>query len=167
MSVHRGALVVAALIFAGCRSKGENLPLEEARNRFPAEPIEHTTVRPPDAPPVASPAPVIAFGRQWMPFGGPQRVPSGLLTPVAAGSGVALHAATWDRPPYARLLAPLGPDQWLEYRETGGGPALTDVHDLTPDHAAEAGDEAVPLQPGSPSASPPAGQPLDEEPPVP
>jgi hypothetical protein len=168
MSVQRGVLVVAALVFAGCQSKGENLPLEEARNRFPAEPIEHTTVRAPDAPPVVAAPPVIAFGRQWMPHGGPQRIPAALLAPVAAGNGVALHAAAWDRPPYARLLAPVGPDQWIEYRETGGGPAVTGGQDLTPGYAETDPryGEVDPLQPDPRPDSPAAEQPPSHEPPA-
>jgi hypothetical protein len=123
----RGVWVLAVLVAAGCEMKGENVPLDQAMYRVPPEPMELTTVRHPDAPPAPVPPPVVIFDRQWMAHGAPQRIQAQLLRQVGAAQGVAFYAATWDQPPYARLLASVGPDMWLEYRETAGGPAMTHV----------------------------------------
>jgi hypothetical protein len=146
MRIRRAALVIlAGVVVAGCETKGQNLPRQEAEQRFPLEPIEFHTVGHPDSPPQPARPPIMAFDRAWMPHGGAQRIPAHALRSVGSTQGIALFAATWDEPPYSRLLTPLGEDLWLEYRELPGGQAVTGA--------------APPAGPEAPRADPPAAGP--------
>ena len=125
----RIAAVLAATAYAGCDTKGRNIPLEVAKYQ-PPKPLYGDVVR--IAPEPALPWRIVTVdGRQWAPTTTEYALPDRFVRPVGTGDGMRFHALTWDRPPFDRLLVarpapawlrdpsafPTRPGYWLEFLE--------------------------------------------------
>lgn len=109
-----GLLTVVAV--AGCQTRGENLPLEEARTRVIVPDVpERVPLFPPPPPP--SPDVVRMGGGLWQPGFQQFNLPQRLVQPVGSAGGQTFYALSWDRQPFDRLLVqvPGRAGEFLEY----------------------------------------------------
>lgn len=114
---------------SGCIDMGldGNIPLEEAQDRAPRA-LVAAVYRPVEA----VPARVIVEGRLWVPSGLPLTLDASQLRTIGSAGGVAVHARSWDTPPFDALYvrAPQSPapsvtarlnrGEWLELRPVLG-----------------------------------------------
>jgi hypothetical protein len=111
-----GTVLLAVLAMAGCQTRGQNLPLEEAKFRVikPNVP-ERTQVVPAPAPPAAE---VIRMDAGlWQPGFRQYRLAQRSVQPVGRAGGQTFYALSWDRAPFDRLLVevPGRPGAYLEF----------------------------------------------------
>jgi hypothetical protein len=110
-----GAGLLIALTLAGCKNKGENLPLEVAKFRvFEAEVPARVQIGP---VPVAFPSEVFRIDAGlWQAGFREYRLPARAVQPVGSSGGLAFYALAWDSEPFDRLLVGV-PGRAGEYRE--------------------------------------------------
>jgi hypothetical protein len=113
---------IAVLIFvvaglAGCNGFPTPIPAEEARVQ-PPKPLVEQTSRVPMEPPAGLPLEIMGVaGRNWI-FASTQQAELGAaLRQAGSVGGRPVYTFAWDEPPYDRLLVPVMPGVYAEYRE--------------------------------------------------
>jgi len=113
---------IAVLIFtaagvAGCNGFPTLIPAEEARVQ-PPKPLVQQTQRVPTEPPAGLPVEITGVaGRNWLITATRHTVPASALRPAGSAGARPVYTFAWDEPPYDRLLVPVTPGVYAEYRE--------------------------------------------------
>lgn len=111
-----GSGLLALLALTGCTTRGENLPLEEARNRVIVPDVQRAPVLTPV--PVSFPSEVVRVGTGlWQVGFRDFHLPQRSVRQVGSAAGLTFYALAWDNDPFDRLLVPVPgrPDLYREF----------------------------------------------------
>lgn len=101
-----GSVLLALLALTGCSTRGENIPIEEARNRVIVPDVERRQVMTPAQ--VTFPNEVVRVGSGlWQAGFRDHRLPERSVQQVGSAAGLTFYALAWDNDPYDRLLVPV------------------------------------------------------------
>jgi|GEM_PF-563269 len=106
-SLRVGIALAAAVLVTGCYKRGENLPLDVARDRVMVPEVEERTP-PVPLPTLIEPTEVVKLGDQvWQASAKEYNLPAELVRMVGSAGGHSFYVLAWDDAPYDRLLVPI------------------------------------------------------------